>query len=180
MKQSSALLQPKTAPTKRLYLRKSPRRRNNHSLERGFYIAEFSTGDDPVNFIDLWGLEDIYRYSLTRTGSSKSWTVNNRGGVTESIKTTTHQTDYYSSDKDAISDLHSGQKNGTYSVGQVGTQPSTQISDMYVMDRKDVQPEINERLGQGKVVEVSFVDKSFESISTLTRDEDGTWSRCSD
>jgi murein DD-endopeptidase MepM/ murein hydrolase activator NlpD len=58
MKQSSALLKPKTTPTKRLYLRKSPRRRNNHSFERGFYNAEFSTGDDPVNFIDLWGLND--------------------------------------------------------------------------------------------------------------------------
>jgi hypothetical protein len=56
MKQSSALLQPRTAPTKRLYLRKSPQRRNNHSLERGFYIAEFARGDDPINFIDSLGL----------------------------------------------------------------------------------------------------------------------------
>jgi hypothetical protein len=46
-----------SAPTKRLYLRQSPRRRNNHSLERGFYNAEFSTGDDPINYTDLWGLE---------------------------------------------------------------------------------------------------------------------------
>jgi hypothetical protein len=78
MKQSIALLQPRTAPTKRIYLRQSPRRRNNHSFERGFYIAQCSTGDDPINFIDLWGLEskeqrtvEITYYEITITEDNK-------------------------------------------------------------------------------------------------------------
>ena len=56
MRESSAVVKQKTVPTKRLYVRKSPRRRKYHSLERGFHFAEFARGDDPVNYTDLWGL----------------------------------------------------------------------------------------------------------------------------
>jgi RHS repeat-associated protein len=45
MKQSVALVKPRTAPTRGLYYRESSRRRNSYSLERGFYTENFSRGD---------------------------------------------------------------------------------------------------------------------------------------
>ena len=140
--------------------------------------------NDPVNYLDLWGLEDVYGYTLIQTGTSKSWTVDSRGGVTENIKSTTYQHDYYSTDIHAISDLHDGQRNGTYSVGQVQRTieipPSTFISNIFVMDGNNLPSYITEKLGQGNVVQLSFTDNEFRGIGTMHRNEDGTWGRCSD
>ncbi len=88
MEQSNALLKPRTAPTRRLYVRKSPRRRLYHSLERGFHFAEFIRGDDSINYIDLWGLSagDVKTTTVTANGAGNglfaSFIVGEAGGQT--------------------------------------------------------------------------------------------------
>ncbi len=56
MKVSNLAIKERNIPINRLYFRRNLRRRNYHSLEKGFYIAEFDCGDNPVKYLDPNGL----------------------------------------------------------------------------------------------------------------------------
>jgi RHS repeat-associated protein len=127
--------------------------------------------NDPVNWIDMWGLEPVNTYTIT---SKYTETKYSNGG--RSTVTTTFETTYYSNDSKTITELH-GIHEISAAIGQYGSR--TTVSPIAETDTKDLPKEVTDRLGPGKVVQEN-TEKGIKTYSTLSKDSEGKWTSCSD
>jgi RHS repeat-associated protein len=109
--------------------------------------------NDPVNYVDLWGLENVYTFSLSRTitYSVPSKARNNNDSLWAlNKKTVTIVNDYYSLDEQTINE-----KQGIFMMMAAQNQlgENVFVSDVSDVDSSLLPSSIVDKLGPNNVVE---------------------------
>jgi RHS repeat-associated protein len=130
--------------------------------------------NDPVNWVDLWGLEPVETYAINRTVTSRTYLPDDR----YTTSTTTYTDSYYSTDAVLIRELY-GSHLIRSTLGQFGL--ISEVTPLREVDSESLPQEVMDRLGDGKVVHESRVNNGTPlSYSTLSKDSQGRWQVCGD
>jgi RHS repeat-associated protein len=129
--------------------------------------------NDPVNYVDMWGLEPVETYALDRTVTSRTYSPS--GYYT--TNTTTYTDTYYSTNSALMNELH-GSHQISSALGQFG--PRSEVTAITEVDSKNLSQEITGRLGDDKIVQESRVNNGNPSYNTLSKGSQGGWQSCGD
>jgi RHS repeat-associated protein len=129
--------------------------------------------NDPVNWVDLWGLEG-YSYQVSRT-----YRVYTNRGVAPTYYEVVHSAIYYSSDRVLLTNFQNDQRDGRVNVpwSQANGEPQGQGAIYSPINRSsNVSSEIDDHLYINKdIVEYYYVDGKETERNSIK--DNGSWCR---